>query len=579
MAAGGDIAQRLARMANMHPDQGKREEAAQAYRELTGQDPPVNEGPMPEGQPRMGAPSALANQKRAPIADPAEAVQPSMLGRAAGAVKDFVTGPLNAAAAGFNDRISMGMYPAALDLVGASSPQYRQKLATEHPIADTVGQGTGIAASALVPGAPAAIIDRGLATTAEGLAPQLMKTAGGQIGRGVASGALTGGTENVARNGGGTAEGMAKAFEEGAAPGAVVGGAFAGAGELAKAGAAGIRAVSPRIRDFVSAKEGGAYQSPELQGLAHGSPGVRQAAENAGDAILARDRQMSDRDYRNSEADLAPFMKSNKIDTGKAQGDLLSKYMDNLHADTGEPKDMALAKALEDEAVKLGDVKTLKGMLDNLAMSREKANFGSTAPTPENQAYRQVYEAQNKGLGGVVPPEVEAARSESRKSLEAERRRHDIIANTEGQISRGRDSAGDENVRVTKEKQIATLLERVGDDTKPGRDAKRYLDELAAQDPEIARLIEVVRAKKAQEATRFSTKPLVPLDLAGTNEAAGYGPAFRQNSRAIAGQLVEPALRVGGQNAAAAGARMAPGLAGPLRDPIDALLGRKKKRK
>lgn len=551
------MAARLMRMAKEHPDPAKREEAAQAYRDLTGKD--------------LAAPAPAG-----PIADPAEAAQPSMLGKAAGAVKDFVTGPLNAAAAGFNERISGGIYPAALDLIGASSPQYRQKLAQDHPIGDLVGQGTGIAASMVVPGAPAAVIDQAVAHTAAGVAPRLAASGAGQVGRGAVTGALTAGTESLTK-GDGTAEGMAKNFEDALLPGAAGGAAFSALGQGMKSGDELLQSVAPRVRDFVQAKRSGAYQSPELKNLAKGGEGVRQASENAGNAVLARDRAIGDRNQRNYDEAIEPYEKSTKIDTGKAQSVLLQKYMDNLHADTGEPMDMALAKALEDEAVKLGDTRTLKGMLDNLKMSRAKADHNSLAPTDENKAYRQVYEAQNQALDDVVPERVKAAREEAHQGLTEERRRHDIIANTEGEISRGQTRDG-ENTRVTKEKMIARLLQRVGDDNVPGQEARRYLEELAAQDPEIARQIALVRAKKAQEAVRPSFTPLVPLNLAQTNEAGGYGQAARQLGRSAAGHVLQPALEYGGQELGGKGGRLSPGLVPLLRDPIDALVGKKKKK-
>lgn len=554
----GDIAARLMRMAKEHPDPAKREEAAQTYRELTGKD--------------LSAPAP------GPIADPAEALQPSLMGRAAGAVKNFVTGPLNAAAAGFNDRISMGMYPAALDLIGASSPQYRQKLAKEHPVGDLVGQGTGIAASMVVPGAPAAVIDQSVARVASGVTPRLAATGAGQVARGAVSGGLTAGTEAITKSDG-TAEGMAKSFEDALLPGAAGGAIFSGLGQGMRAGDELLQSVAPRVRDFVNAKRSGAYQSPELQNLARGGEGVRQASEHAADAVMARDRQMSNRDRATYEQDMAPHMSSTNIDTNRAQEDLFRRALENLHADTGAPKDPQLQAALGEAFGQVGDTRTLKGMLDNLEVTRGRANFSSAAPTPENQAHRQVYEAQNRSLDDVVPEAVRQARGEARQSLEGERRRHDILANTEGDVARGQTAAGDENIRVTKEKMIARLLQRVGDDNVPGQEARRYLEELAQSDPEIARQIELVRAKKAQEAVRPSLTPLVPLNLAGTNEAAGYGPAARQVGRAAAGHVLQPALEYGGQELGSKGGRIAPGLVPLLRDPMDAIAGRKKKRK
>jgi hypothetical protein len=119
----------------------------------------------------------------------------------------------------------------------------------------------------------------------------------------------------------------------------------------------------------------------------------------------------------------------------------------------------------------------------------------------------------------------------------------------------------------------------VGDANVPGKEARAYLEELAAQDPEIARQIDLLRAKKAQEAVRPSFKALTPLDLAGTNEAGGYGQMARQLGRSAAGHVVQPALEYGGQELGGKGGRVAPGLVPLLRDPVDALVGRKKKRK
>jgi hypothetical protein len=569
------VEERLARMANLHKDPAKREEAAKAYRELTGGDPPTFEGPVSEGEAPMGAPSVRAKNQPPPI-DPAGAQQQSFMGRAADAVGDFVGGPLNAGAAKFNETVSMGMYPKFLDLIGASSPQYRQKLEEDHPIASTVGTGAGIAATAMLPGAPAAIIDRGVASTAAELAPALSRTAGGTIARGATSGALVGGTAALPGSDG-TPEGMARAFESGMGPGAAAGGGLTALGVGMQAGSRGIQAAMPRVRDFVRATEEGAYQSPELRGLSKGGLGVREAAENAGDAVLARSRAMSTRDRANYDEGMQPYLESTDINTDLIKRKLYTDAIENRHADTGAAKDPALMDALGQAFEQSNQTKTAKGLLDNLETARAEANFNSATRTPKEKAAGSVYDAMNEGLDKSLPEGARAVRSESRQALEATRRRNDILANTEGDISRGQTADGGENLRVTKEKMVARLLSRIGDTNEPGKEARRYLAELAQQDPEIARQIALVQAKKAQEGTRFSFDPVEAMGLTGTNEAGGFGATGRQLGRFGAGRILEPALRRGGEAAVESGGRMG-GTTPLLAAPVDAIVKRRKKK-
>ncbi len=569
------IEERLARMANLHKDPAKREEAATAFRELTGKDPPTFEGPVQEGQAPLGAPSVRAKNNPPPM-DPAGAQEQSFMGKAADAVGNFVGGPLNAGAAKFNETVSMGMYPKFLDLIGASSPQYRQKLEADHPIASTVGTGAGIAATAMLPGAPAAVIDRGVAATAAELAPALSRTAGGTIARGTASGALVGGAAALPGSDG-TAEGMAKAFEGGMAPGALAGGGLSALGVGMQAGSRGIQAAMPRVRDFVRGTESGAYQSPELKGLAKGGLGVREAAENAGDAVLARGRAMSERDRAAYDEGMAPFLENTGIDTNQIKRRLYTDAIENRHADTGDAKDPALMEALGGAFEQANKTKTVKGLLDNLETARGEANYNSTARTPKEKASGRVYDAMNAGLDESLPEGARAVRAESREALEATRRRNDILANTEGEISRGQTADGGENLRVGKERMVARLLARIGDENVPGLEARKYLQELASQDPEIARQIQLVQAKKAQEATRFSFDPVEAMGLTGTNEAGGFGAMGRQFGRFGAGRILEPALRRGGEAAVESGGRMG-GVPPLLTAPIDAIVKRRKKK-
>jgi hypothetical protein len=228
---------------------------------------------------------------------------------------------------------------------------------------------------------------------------------------------------------------------------------------------------------------------------------------------------------------------------------------------------------------------------------RSAGAFGSTQPTDAQTAARARYMALKGAIDesvddNAMPDLVRQARQEAAINAKAARRRHDILGNTEGDLARGGSSGAapgegiddvaslrealeaDPDIRVSREKAGATLLGRIGDKNVPGDSSDKYLRELAL-DPEIARQIAIVRAKKAREGVRFSLEGLTPESLTGATAAGGFMPIIRQNARFLGARVLHPLLDIGGEAAARAGARGAP----ILRDPIDAAMGRRKKEK
>lgn len=602
----------------------------------------------------------------APIPDPAAAVQPKRDDggvnwvKGLSAVSDFVEGPLQAGVTAFNRGLTMGVAPAAMDLLGIDNPERRAALKAKHPTADLIGDATGNAATLVMPLAPAAIIDRGITQAA---APLLSRASGAVAKAGVATGAnatggaAVGGLQRMVEGGD---------FVDGAVPGAVGGVAGTAIGGGLKGGAKLVRKSSQYIDDYAGAKAAGLYDTPELRAVQNieGGRGTRRAAENAHDAIASRDAQLVASQKAQYKEAIAPFL-GHTIDREAAQRDLMAKFLENLDDRYGTAIDPILDKAYRDAFDFLGGVRpggvgpaspkragkappepkedpihgpgaghatepvgmqsprkadplepipankprfrvtanepapTLDLMNKRLEAIRSGAAFESMQPTTENIGKRREYGAFNKAIGDSVPPEVIEARATAAANSAQARRRRDIIYRGEGAVTRPDgpiepsphadaddgitgmvdelgplEKSGEKGLmRVGKESQGATFLNRVGDNNDPGWKAEKFLKELAAQDPEFARQLELLRAKKAQEGVRFSTESLVPTNLQGTNQAFGMGDVVRQNLRFLGARVAEPGMRGVGEQMQRSGVRLAP----MLRDPIDAILQRKKK--
>jgi hypothetical protein len=588
--------------ASRSADPQVRAKAAEIYERLYDEPPPSVADSAPIADPMAAAAQRAAKQNDG--VDWGKA-----LSGAASSVSDFVTGPLQAGVAKWNDRMTLGLYPAAMDLLGVDNPQRRADLAKKHPIGDMIGDGASMVTAALSPAAPAAMVDRAVAQMAGPLtrAVSPLGRAAAATATNATAGALTGALESTVKG-----DGLA-----GAAPGAVSGVVGTGLGALMRGGAASTRAASPNIKDFAEAKRAGAYDRPELKAVEdiHGGLGARRAAENAHEAIVGRDSQIVAGQKATYQEAIAPFLDTN-LSREQAQKELLKRFADNLDPRTGAPYDEALDTAYRDVADFLGGVRpgkpglrggkphvvvtpnepapTLEGANRKALGIREAADFESMAPTPANRAAQKAYGVLKTAIDSSVPAPVVAARKEAATNAAEGRRRRDIVYNTEAEVTRPSGSpraqeapldtdvvamnetlGADPTMRVAKEKAAATFLGRVGDDNVPGHTANKYLRELSDMDPEFARQLAIVRAKKAREAVRFSMKGLVPTDLTGSNEASGFGPFIRQNMRSVGAQLVEPVLEGAGKLLPRAFVRGAP----VLRDPIDAAMGRRKKEK
>lgn len=580
-----ELRARLEKIAKSDPDPARRAQAAKHYEAVYG------------GEEGASAP--------APPTDPADAAaaqgdSPGWLARAASAVGKTAAQEGNAVASmfGLTDPseatlarrkairpamaqgayaagrdYSMGIAPAItdpiMDALGASSPEQRAKQRAESPTADAVGSGAGAAASAIR--GPAQLIDKTVTAAGKNLLGPLADKFAGRLATNTASGAVVGG---------------AQGGNEGAETGAILGAGGTLVGEAAKLGGRAVRGASQYVDDFARAKQAGAYENPQLAGAPKGTEGVQKVAEGVRDRIFARMEQLGADQKKEYAAAIAPYLQKG-VNRDKAIEALNVAYHKNLHPDTEVPLDAGFAKAIEDTIKELYQAEpTLAGVSSRMGRVREEAGYQNPSPSPENVSARKLYSSLDASIDSSVGPEVQAARGQAASNAKGHRRYRDIMLRSEGNVSRG---AGPEDVpgeittvademkpgdmRVQKETQAARFLKRVGDDNVPGNEAKSYLEELAAADPEFARQIELLRAKKAQEAVRPSMRGQTPQSLTGAVEAGGWGPLIYQQGRTLGAHVLEP-----GMGAAAALAPKASRLP-MLRDPADALMGRRKKKK
>lgn len=627
--------QLLMEVANFHRDPTTRAKAAEHYREAFGDDAPPMSGPLPADQktrgdkPLLDPPQAAgAGRQQGPgwLANAANWVG----GQAEGAARAVLgsTGlmdhtpesarrgeEVDAFMQRANERYTFGAWPVVQDALGLSSPGRRAQLEKENPRASVAGGVTGDVVGAIR--GPAALVDKAVTTTAAQLP---------RVGNALAS-SLPGRVATNAASGATTAA-LSGEDIEGQQLGAGLGAAGTLAGTALKAGARGLRAVSPWVDDFAEARASGILKAPEIRDLPGGPRGVKLAAEGSFERIVEHDAALVGAQKDKYRAAIEPFLAS-KIDRTKAFDVLNRQYLANLDPRNGAPYDDVLDAAYRDAFDYLGGLRPkggghapggkpgftytanepepdLLGMMKQTQSVRNKAGFESLAPSPSNVANRQVLGAYKAAIDASAPAPVVSARSEAADAARGARRRRDLLLRTEGEITRptgerapsqpaaavdddeisgladelGPPSgarapigearpAGD--MRVQKKIQGTRLLQRVGDTNVPGIEAASALEELAL-DPVIERELRLIRAKKAAEAVQPSLKALVPTDLAGTNEMGGWGGFVRQNSRAAAAHLLEPGLRGGG----AALERAAPRLAPLFVDPVDAILNRRR---
>lgn len=377
----------------------------------------------------------------------------------------------------------------------------------------------------------------------------------------LAMGAITGGAAGAGQGATEAAvsgQPVAPAAKQGFGVGALTGLGMEAGGSLLGGISRLVRRASPTIGRYAAASDAGAYQDPAMQALPGGAEGNRAAAEAGLGRVVARDQQLGKEAGARYAARVDPA-RGLPVDRGALRGELKDAVVANLDPDTGLPLRENVDRALQSQLDRTGSNPTVGGTLARRRALQQDAAFGNPAPTSEQQAAREAYGAFRRGIRRASP-EVAAADDEFAKHAIQAARRHDILGNTESEIVRGggdlpepspdkllpEDLAGP-TMRVGKERAAATTLARVNDTNVPGLSARRYIEELAAQDPQIAEAIRFVANKKDFEATRFSLEGLQPLSLHGATEAGGMGHIIRQNARAIGGRILDPAAATGSQ--------------------------------
>lgn len=259
------------------------------------------------------------------------------------------------------------------------------------------------------------------------------------------------------------------------------------------------------------------------------------------------------------------------------------------------PEFRALTEAMGDPTI--GGLRRLR------SEARQRAGFESREPpTPAQQAARDEYFIYDRAIKNAAPEEYLALEGQMAETAKGYRREGDLLAKTEGNLVSGGGGdvaprahvgpddlgamvdediadrvseiaqrprgAGRQRARTAKQQGVATFMQRAGDENVPGKNARGSIEDLAARDPEYARLFQMVEDAKSIEAVRPGLRALLPMDLSGAVAAGGTREIVRQNLRALGARL-PPVLESVEKTAPRAGM-----LVPALRDPLDALLVR-----
>lgn len=254
------------------------------------------------------------------------------------------------------------------------------------------------------------------------------------------------------------------------------------------------------------------------------------------------------------------------VDRDALLADLRAQRAENINPDNGLPHDPALDAKFEEAINKVlaGDRVSIRGALGERRALKNKSGFGSPNPTEGQEANRGIYGALRRSIR-KASPDIAAADDKFAARARLGERRRDILFNTEDNVvTQGNahgegnarptefsdepiataegELAGEPQLRVGREKAAVATLKRVGDTNEPGVRAKRYIEELSAQDPEFAAAVDDIANKKAYEMTRVGL-PQKPTSLSG----AMMWPLRlgEQNLRALGGRAIDPALQVG----------------------------------
>lgn len=502
--------------------------------------------------------------------------------------------------ASFNDFFGFGRAADALGLSEGDSPlrwpnpQERQAAKDASPVGDVGGQTLALALPLKFGGGPVTAAANRLRGGA-GAPPGALSRVGQAVG-----------DEAVIEGARSTIEGrdpMEVLKRAGTAGGAA--GVISGGGELAGKGWEAIRNV-PIMRDFFRGVSSGHYQTPKFKGERGGAEGIDDTARESLDTIMTRKAAKGKRASDDYHAEMTPEELHKELDRQDMIRQLEEGRKQSLNVDTEIPNRAAVTAAYDDEIAKFGDESrqvggagekhweripiTAHGTLQRRRALKDEA-FGSPNPSPEERAKQSVYQTF-RGAVHNASPKIKAADEKYTAYAKQAERENDILFNTEENVIPGAGSGAPETalpieaaddlaetvgkgekLRVAKDRSARKTLKRYGTDvTEPALSAQPYLDELADMDPAYRQALEQIALKKAYEGTRFNLGNALPNSLTGATGLAGIKPLITQQGRFL-GRLAEPVLGEA-QMAGRAGSRLLP----LLRDPIDAILERRKKK-
>lgn len=509
----------------------------------------------------------------------------------------------------FGDRASnmltFGASRPVMDMLGAwfgaenfSSPERRAELTQAYPKTGVAGDVGGGLLGAWM--GPARLLDQTVRAAVPKILPNVVEKSMPVVTR-MAPPVSTSVVENAAQNWseGGTLEERVSRLPQNAGTAVALGAGGQAVGDTLSAASDAVKKVGGWTKDFIEANRRGAYETPDLVN----SPNAWSAARKGEKRFAQRNAELDEEGQAMLRADRKPDLGVGipRKDLRDRVNALIEGNLDGIPAPgwpKGRPRDFRKHEALEsllgntDEGLDLLRTveqdpvtkrfravpdPTYETMIIKRSAEQKAGKYGKAADASKEQVRAQTRaEAMNDVIKPSIPERSRLAEERAHERASARERERDIFYNSEERVNRG--TAEDPDLRVSKEKAGARFLGRVGDVNKPGEEAAEYLEELAKADPEYRALIDMVRAAKARDATKFTLSPPLPGSgtLDETNKWAGFGPTIQQLARWGLARVAEPTLRMGGEAIPTATPRLVP----LLTDPVAAVLeGRKKKEK